>query len=603
MKARVLLFLQVGAIILAGWFVYSPAIHGAWLWDDPGDISKHPALRDPAGLGKIWTAPDGPDYFPLTTSFQRLEWHWWGADPLGYHLANVGFHLLSALLFWRLLRKLGVPLAWFGGIVFAVHPLAVESVAWVAELKNTLSLALLLAAAGAYIEFDSSGSRRAYALSIAGFLAAMLAKTSVVMFPGVILLHAWWKRGRIAGSDLRASAGFFAISLILGAVTLRFQETRAMGGFTASLGGALARMEAAGLAAAFYLGKCAWPAGLLPVYPRWQVEPIDLASFLPWLGFAVLIGVCWARRATWGRHALFGLGFLLLNLAPVLGFLPMAYLRISRVADHFAYLPLLGVAGLAAAALGLIRSPALRWAGAAAVAAVLACAGRAHARLFESPATLWSYTVERNPGAWVADNNLASELLRRGRIEEAILRCKEALRLMPDYPEALNTLGNACVAAGRLPEGIAAYERAVRIEPGYAEVRANLGAALARAGRLAEAIPQLEEALRLKPGVAQAQLDLGSALASGGRMDEAIARYRQALAIDPEYAEAHFNLANALADTGRLDQAIAHYREALRLAPGNAAAHANLGIVLRAAGRGPEDAAKFEEAQRLDPGR
>jgi hypothetical protein len=366
-------------IVLAGCLVYWPSIRGGWIWDDAEEVAQNPVLRDSDGLEKIWFAPAGTDYFPLKTTVQWLEWRAWGDDPAGYHAVGIALHLLSAFLFWRLLRRLGLRWAWAGGLLFAVHPLAVESVAWIAELKNTLSLPFLLLAMLAYVEFSdrsdgaiqpgaatrtqgrdgrparplsapgSAGARPYYLLSLVLFLLAMLSKSSVVMFPVVILLYCWWKRGRIGRADLAGAAPFFAVSLGLGFVTVWFQHHRAIVAGHRLAGSLLSRLAGAGLSLGFYLGKCLWPTGLLPIYPRWEIDPVTPLDFAPWLAMAAIFACLWSRRDAWGRHAIFGLGFFAVNLLPVTGLVAMSYLRISRVADHFAYVPLLGILGLAVA--------------------------------------------------------------------------------------------------------------------------------------------------------------------------------------------------------------------------------------------------------------
>ena len=376
-----------------------------------------------------------------------------------------------------------------------------------------------------------------------------------------------------------------------------------MGGMSLYAEGLPRRLSASGMAAAFYLGKSLWPSGLLPVYPRWRLDGLTLVHLLPWPGLLALLWACWARRASWGRHALLGLGFFLITLAPVLGILPMAYLRISWVADHLAYLPLLGIIGLAAAALGVVRSRALQWAAGGAAILALAVSARAHARLFEGPATLWSYAVEHSPEAWVARNNLAAEFEMQGRTAEAIEQAQAALGIRPDYVEALNTLGNALSDEGHLQEAADAYRRAAGLEPRYAEIQVNLGISLARTGRLAEAIPHLEQGVRLKPWVPKAHMNLGSALASLGRIAEAIPQFEEALRLEPRSAQALFNLGAALAQEGRLEESIGRFREGLAIEPDNAVAHAHIAIVLRQAGRPEEALAEFAQAKRLGTGR
>jgi len=449
--------LRAAVIVLAGAWVFWPGIHGGWIWDDYLEIIQNRFLRDRAGIGKIWFRPEGMDYFPLKTTVQWIEWHLWGDRVEGYHLVSIGLHLLSALLLWRLLRKLGMGLgAWLGALLFAVHPLMVESVAWISEFKNTLSLPFLLLAMITYVDWDRGRDRPAYFISLGLFLAAMLCKSSVVMFPMVILLYGWWKRGRIARSDLRASAPFFAVSLILGLVSVWFQQHRAIAGEDISIGGFWSRCAGAGLAVFFYLGKYLFPADLMPDYPRWELNPPAPWQFWPWVAIAAALWLS-SRPSKYSRPILFGLGFFLINLVPVLGFIPMSYLRISRVADHFAYLPLIGLIGLTAAAVEKIGKSLSRFLSLPLslfliLVAALAWQGHRYARIFTSDEMFWTYTLEHNPKSWLALNDLGVRLAGRGRILEAIEYYKAALRVGPDDFASQKDLGDprrSCVTGRR----------------------------------------------------------------------------------------------------------------------------------------------------------
>ncbi|HVW22628.1 MAG TPA: tetratricopeptide repeat protein [Opitutaceae bacterium] len=629
-------------LLVAAWFVYAPAMHGGWVWDDPQEVADNYVLRDPRGLPRIWLAPAGVDYFPLKTTVQWFAWRLWGDDPFGYHLLNVALHLAAALLFWRVLRKLNVPTfgAWAGALLFVVHPLAVESVAWISELKNTLSLSLLLAAMLAYLDFDEREGRGAYALALGWFLLALLAKSAVVMFPAVILLHAWWRRGRIGARDLSVSAPFFVLSLVLGLVTAWFQHTRSIAGAALHSGGLAARLGAAGLSLWFYLLKSLVPFGLEPIYPRWNLSS-PAAGLVAWAALALWLFWLATRRRTYARHLLFGLGFFALNLAPVLGLVPIAYLRISWVADHFAYLSLLGPVGLAAAAFGAWHEGSGQGAriassvGLATLAGVLALAAREYDGIFRDERTFWSYALAHNPQAWMAHNNLgrilyldgrkeeAAEHFRRavagnpddaqshfnlgltlddaGRADEAIAEFRTALALKPAFPAAQNSLGNALLRRGRRAEAIGLYRAALATDPGFPEAHCNLGIALAEEGRPADAVPEFERAIALRPGYFEPHYNLGLALEDLGRGAEAIAQYEQARTLRPDHPGVRYNLANALAAAGRTAEAVAEYRESLRLDPGFADAHNNLGVALASLGRDQEAKAQLEEALRLKP--
>ena len=595
--------LKAAAIAAATGFAFAPAIRGGWLWDDPSAIAENPVLRDPAGLWRIWSGQTGLDFFPLTTSVQWIQWHLWQGNVAGYHATNIALHILSSLLLWRLLQRLGAGAAWLGGLLFAVHPLVVESVAWMSELKNTLSLPPLLLAALAYLNFDegrtgrpvvgsaerkkpspfphpmNSNVRRWYLSSLALFILAMLCKSSVVMFPVILLLYAWWRRGRIGGRDFAAGAPFLAVSAVLGAVTIHLQATRAIAHLPMPAESLLHRVAAAGPAAVFYLFKAVLPVGLVPIYPDWSLDGPIPAKALAWCAIAAGLGWCWMRRATWGRHALFGFGFFLLNLLPVLGIVPMAYLRISRVSDHFAYLPLVGLIGLVAAAAGRWRStasPPVFWTCAILAAACCAGASRHYASVFASEETLWTYTLRHNPQAWLAHNNLGIVLAQSGRLDEAVFHGEEAVRLKPGFPEARSNLGLSLTEARRLPEAIDQLTVAVRLDPDLAGARLNLGRALLAAGRAPEAVVQLEQVLRLQPANPEAKRNL---------------------------AIAHNNLGNALARAGTLPAAVSEFEKALQLDPNNSGTRRNLGHALQATGQTREASVQFDEADRLDQNR
>lgn len=597
--------LRALALALVCLWIYQPCLHGTWLWDDGLEVAQNPMVQSAGGWWQAWVHPQGMDYFPLKGTFEWLEWRLWGADPFGYHLTSLALHVAGALLVWRLLGMIGVPAAFLGGLLFAVHPLAVESVAWISELKNTLSLPPLLLAAIAFVEFDRSRRRRDLARSLAWFLASLLCKTSTVMLAFVILLYAWWRRGRVGARDLRDAAPFFGIAAALGLVTVWFQSTRAIG-LAGTPQPLLGRLAEAGWSIADYARLFAWPAGIAPIYPP---AGASAAALLPWLGLAGLLALLWLRRASWGRHAMLGAGWYLLNLAPVLGVVPMAYWRVSPRADHFAYLPMIGLAGLAAAALGRALRAADRRAGGrlgvrialailpGAALAALALESHACAAHYRDEASLWSFAVERNPAAWLARNNLGKVLLQEGRTAQAQAQFMAAVALQPDSPEAHANLGNALGAQGREEEARAQYAAALAIDPAFEGARYDLGLSLLRSRRFAEAAGQLEAALKLDPGHAQARNSLGLALAGMGRLGEAVEQYQEALRADPRLAEAHLNLGNILFRQGRLEEAVAEYREAIRISPRYAGAHYNLSQALLRMGRQDEARAELEQAR------
>jgi len=609
--------LPATAIVLAGCLVFSPAFNGGWIWDDHMYVAENPALRSIGGLKSIWFAPQGVNYFPLTFTVQWIQWHLWGGSTFGYHLTNVALHIVTGLLFWRLLLKLrGKPTGparsrnrfgaeWLGGMLFVVHPLAVESVAWISELKNALSLPLLLSAMIAYVEWDER--KRFYGWSVILFVAAMLSKSTVAMFPCVLLLYAWWKRGRLALADAVRSLPFFAVSAVLGRITLYFEHHRAIEAAGASADGLAARVAGAGTALAFYFGKSLVPVGTQLSYPRWPIDTASPWPYLPWLVLVGAFGLMWAKRERWGRNAAFGIGSFVLNLIPVLGLIPMAYMRISRVADHFAYPSLLGVTGLAALGCGELMArlqpiaSRCAAAGVAAVCLLMAMEGRRHAAAFVDEQTYWSTVLAQNPSSWLAENHLGSILLRQGPPEQAIARFEQALRLNADYVEAHNNLGLALANVGKLSEAVAHYRQALRLRPDYAEANANLGTALTKLGDWEGAAAEYRAALRTEPRMPGLHSDLGNVLMHANQTEAAVDQYYEELRIEPDNPAAQNNLGLALNRLGRLSEAMEHYRAALRLKPEYPQALTNLGNALFKSGRRLEAIGQYKEALRIAP--
>jgi cytochrome c-type biogenesis protein CcmH/NrfG len=583
------LALRAAVIVLAIFWIYAPVSHPVvppeWHWDDDTLLTANPTVQTTtaAALAKLWFNPDGADYFPLSYTALWLQWPLFKTWSTGYHLVSITLHALASLLLWRLLAAMRIPGAWLAGALFAVHPVCVESVAWVSELKNTLSLPLVLLAAVHFVQFDeiahdTTGTRRPsgeghYWLALGLFLLSMFAKTSVVMLPVVLLVHAWWKRGRVTARDAVRAAPFFLVSLVLGIVTLQFQHDRAIGDEPIPVGGALSRIATAGLSILWYLRLIVWPVDLLPIYPRWEVDPPRAWQFLAWIPIVGGLWACWAHRDAagprgwehWGRHVLFALGFFLLMVLPVLGFVTIAYMRITWAADHFIYLPMIGPIALVAAGLvtGAERLPAVPrpWllAAAACLLGVLATLSYRYAGAWVNEDTLWTHTLERNPDAWQAHNRLGARKFARGHVDDmppaddvrlrgAMYHFTRSTALRPDLGETHNNLGTALMSKGRFDEAIAEFTEAIRVTPQDLRIRVNLANALASTGRFDEAAVGYEALLRIEPTNPLLLNNYGFALYRMGRRDEAIQSYRRALEIAPNLKDAREGLAIALGE-------------------------------------------------------
>jgi protein O-mannosyl-transferase len=601
-------FLQMVLIVVTGFWVYSPALHGDWLWDDNLLITDNPLMNYAGGLGKIWFQPGVlMDYYPITFSAQRLEWKLWGGlDPTGYHCVNLGLHLASALLVWRLLSKLGLRLAWWGGLLFAVHPVMVESVVWISELKNTLSLVPFLLALGLWIDYEEQRRGRDYWLALVLFLIAMLGKSSTTMLPVVILLYAWWKKGSLAWHDLKTSAPFFVLSLLVVALGMWLQHYHPVLP-TMLTATPLSRMATVGWEILFFFSLCVFPVGLLPIYPDGLVTIPSAVDFLPWLLLVGLFYGSWINRATWGRHVLLGAGFFVLNLVPALQYILNNATTMNWSMDHLVYLPSIGLIGLAVAGLGQLEMtlpPPVRSCVvvvAVIITALLSLECHSYATLFGDSEKLWTYALQRNPGSWMIRQNLGDALLERRRFPEAVDQYSAVIKSNPYYDAAHLGLGNAFDHEGRDSDAIREYAKATKANPALFRAYAELGNVLLRTHRFPEAIDQFEKALQLDPVDARTRSNLGVALSRLGRISEAGEQFETVLQLDPDNAEARSNLGVALARTGRMTEAGEQFETVLQLDPNDAEAHNNLGSIFLLAGRFPEAIDQYQAAVRLKP--
>jgi tetratricopeptide (TPR) repeat protein len=560
--------LLCGATLIAYW----PSLNGSFVWDDSGHVTK-PALQSLHGLWRIWFDLGATQqYYPLLHSAFWMEHLLWGDAVPGYHVVNVALHALAACLVVEIVRRLELPGAALAGFVFALHPICVESVAWISEQKNTLSAVFCLAAALVYLGFDKTRRKPQYLLATALFVAALLSKTVTATLPAALLVILWWKNaGKIRWkSDILPLVPWFAAGAGAGLFTAWVEKTiiGAQGeDFALTLS---QRFLLAGRAICFYAGKLIWPANLMFTYPHWTINPAEWWQYLFPAGvIGAAFGLWLIARANRGPLA----GFLIFigTLFPVLGFQNVYPFRYSYVADHFQYLACLGI--IIPAAYALTRLPG-KAGGACAVLLVIifGILTWRQSATYADAETLYRDTLAKNPDSWMAHNQLGNVLVVTGRASEAIPEYEAALRLRPDIAEPHLSHGVALFRSdpSKTSEAIAEFETALRINPKWAEAHVDLGNVLMHVpGRIPDATAEYEASLRLEPDLASAHNGLGNALAqTPGRIAEAIAQYEEALRINPDYLEAHINLANQLARIpGRVQDAIAHYEAALRIRP------------------------------------
>ncbi len=652
-SSQLYLWGRVALIALASCVAYLPALRGEFILDDDMYLTDAPVIQAADGLRRIWFTSEVPDYYPVSNTSLWLEWRLWGANPTGYHVTNLLLHLASCLLIWAVLRQLAIPGAFLAALLFAVHPLNVESVAWIAQRKGLLALVFFLLSILGWLQADvaptpaspSQPSHLAprlsiwYWLSFAAFVLAVLSKGSAVILPLVLLLIVWWQRGRLTRWDLLRSAPFWAIAIALAFVNVWCQHR----GLSESIRPVsfAERLSGAGAVVWFYLSKALAPIDLVFVYPQWHIQTTRLNWWLPLAAAALVTALLWRhRRNAWSWAMLFAWAFFCATLVPVLGFTDVGFMQYSLVADHYQHVALIAVAALAAAAWSTWCTRAsgagrqVAWVVGVAVVATLTTLTRQQSTLYTDAITLYQTTLSNNPSAWIIQNNLGQKLYLMGDLAGARRHYEEALRLHPEYPDALHNLGIILACEGRLQEAIEFYQHALRIYPAHAKAHNDLGLALFDTDRNEEAIEQFQQAVKLKPDFAVAYFNLANVLAKVGRMQEALQQYRQVVRLNPDMAaEVHaalgvikaetpqqaveeyqkalqlkpdmvvirYDLGNALVKLGRLQEAIEQYQQVVRQKPDFPEAHYKLGDLLAKENELPEAIEHYQEALRLKP--
>jgi tetratricopeptide (TPR) repeat protein len=587
---------------------YLPAWNGKLIWDDNRHITQ-PALRSWQGLADIWTRVGATQqYYPLVHSFFWIEQKLWGDSVLGYHLVNILLHSLGAVVLLQILQRLKIPGAWLAAALFALHPVQVESVAWISELKNTLSGLFFFCSILTYLNFDERRNRLAYISSLSLFILGLLCKTAIAPLPAIIAVVLWWKRGRVRPrEDLLPLLPFFVIGVGAGLFTAWLERIFIGAQGTAFQLSILQRCLIAGRDFWFYLFKLAWPTKLTFIYPRWHISGTVWWQYLFPAALILLLAIAWKLRRKFRGPLAAALLFLGL-LSPALGFINVFPFIYSFVADHFQYLACIAPLTLFAAGLtmGLDSiAPAkgvLRPAISIAPILILGLLTWRQSHVCRDIETLWRTTIARNPDCWMAYSNLGSFLSERGGIDEAIRDFRKALELRPDQSKDHNNLGKALLQTGRMSEAMEEFQTALRISPDDPDTENNIGAAYLQEGDVDEAISHLRKAVQKRPLHADAYINLGNAFLQKRDIDAAIEAYSTTLGLQFDHAESHYSIANAFRQKGQLDDAILHYHLALELRPDYADAHNNLANAFRQQGQIEEAVREYEAALKSNPG-
>ena len=633
-------------LILAVVLTYSPTWQAGFVWDDVSLIKANPVIVGPLGIKEIWTTR-AADVCPFTLTTFWLEHKLWGLAPAPFHVVNVAMHAACSVVLWHVLRRMLIPGAWLGAALWALHPVQVESVAWITEMKNTESGLFFLLSLLFFIKCIDEKKLRTQTgwswndtLTLIFAALAMASKSSTVILPLVLCLCAWWIDGRWQWRHLVSVAPVFLMSLATVFASMLTQNLQVS---------ALAesqwhrswpeRLATAGDAVWFYLGKLFWPYPLVAIYPRWQIDAGQVASFLPLLAAVVVLIVLWLKRESYLRPWFFAYAYFLIALLPVLGFVNVKTFYDSFVADRFEYLA--GMAPMALVGSGLVRvgvicgnarlSPAIG----AALLVLFGIVSWNQAWIFNSEETLWQNTLRWNPASTAALNALGNFYLEKGNVPDATSEFQRALEINPDdapsnfnlgvalgrngdadraleqyrktltinpnYADAYNNIGLILLTKGQPDEAIAQFQKALSIQPEYELAIDNLGVALIQKGHPDEAVNLFQKAIRINPNDAFAHSNLGDVFARAGDAPEAMEQYRKALEIDAKSAAAHYGLGVILLQNGKADDAIVQFQDALELNPNQAEAHNNLGSALLAKGRADDAIAQFQQALQLNP--
>ncbi|MEZ5277437.1 MAG: tetratricopeptide repeat protein [Opitutaceae bacterium] len=623
----------VALIFILALFCYWPALNGELLWDDPAHVTR-PDQQSWGGLIRIWTHPFATQqYYPVLHSVFWFEHRLWGDSTLGYHLANVLQHAASACLLAFFLRRLrttptesrdarppgdaraSLPAGaeWVAALLFVSHPKCVESVAWISEQKNTLSLLLLLAAAFTWLAYIETRRLSSWVLATFFFMMALGSKTATVVLPPSLLVVLWWRNGSLSWrKDILPLAPWFLLSVTAG-LTTAWVEKNMIGAdgeeFALTL---VERTLLAGRIVWFYLSSQFWPVNHAFFYSLWDV-PAEAPGWTGYLAACIVLTVAlWLiRKRTRGPLATWLL--FVGSLFPVLGFFNIFPFIFSYVADHFQYIATACfVTGTAIGTTILLNGrPRVvnRFGWSIVGCLILVFAGLSHdlSRRYQNNETLCRASIAEVPDNWMSHRVLAWALSKDpDRGSEAIQEYEISLQLNPDSPDSLHGLALLLARSpDRRAEAIGLYRRAIELRPHFAESHYALAFELEKdPDRLNETIAHLEVALAAKPKLAPAHLLLAKALSQiPDRQSEAFFHFEEAVRLDPDSAEAQFAMANALVlAPGRLDDAIAHYEAALRLDPEAAVVHYNLGTALALTrGRMSEAITQFESAIRIRP--
>ena len=615
MSHRKTLYIQILAIVLLTSIFYYPSLTNDFIWDDDDYILNNFSIQHPQGLKDIWFSYKTPQYYPVVFTSFWIEYHTWGARPLGYHVINLLFHIFNALLIYAILLKLYKTLAFPVALLFALHPVHVETVAWITERKNIYGAFFYLLAVWFYIRFFESKHRRDYALSFLSFVLALLSKSITVTFVVVPLLIRWWQQKRLEKADVFNLIPFGLIGLLAGLNTVYLEIARVGAkGSNWSLP-LLGHLVLPGKIILFYITKLVAPFKLMFFYPRWNIDPSNPWQWLPVCLVLALLTLLYIYKEKIGRGALATFFFFTASLFPALGFFNVYPMMYSYVADHFQYIASIGMilflCGAAEFAFARLVLPRVSlstkqrqttlWLTLGAVSLIFGVHVISYSPVFENRETLFVDVIQKNPQAWMAHNNLGMVYITKGEISKAMDHYRETLKIKPDDCVAHTNMGNIYRDQGLWEKAKTAYETCLQADPTYPTAYNNLGLLYVHSGDLQQAQELFEKAAALDPMANDAHLNLGRLFLQQKRYKESLTHFKKTLEIHPYDKGAYLQMGMLYAQRGETKNAERAFQKVLQIDPNNIHAHNNLGLLYRKENRLPAATDHFRKAVQLAP--
>lgn len=597
-------------ILALTWFAYWPITECGFIWDDDAYVTQNMTLRDVAGLKRIWLEPGAvPQYYPMVHTTFWCEYHLWELNPLGYHLVNVSLHLLVALLWWRVLSSMGMSHAYLAALLFAIHPVHVESVAWITERKNILSGVFYLLAAWNYWHFftleKNSGYKRWswYGLALLCFVCALLSKSVTATLPAALILVLWYHRGRFPYKDLLFLVPFFLVGIVSGLYTAHLEESLVGAHGQEFNQSIVERTLLAGSIVWAYIGKLLWPAELIFFYPRWRILPFEIMS---WLTVVSILFVAWMflkNRKVWGGQFQVCWFYFIGTLFPALGFFNVFPMKFSWIADHFQYLASMGILVFIAMGLGKIKHHCPR---VGLLLIVLIIGGltfrtRAQVPVYQNTQTLWEHVVAHNSSSWAAKNNLGTLYANAGHQAKALSLFRQSLVLNRQQTKANENMGSYYYKQQQWQLAAFYYQTCLQREPGNVSIRLKLVTTLRRGGKRQQALKQAAQCVKRHPQFAQAWVESAMLFEQLNRPGKAIKAWQRAIKIQPEKAYWHYQLGVVAMQANQVQRAIDAQQKASQLAPSMAAPYSQLAQLAVMQSKWGQALTLIDHARKLEP--